>query len=151
MQSKDNTITITQFDRRRLEGLMAVMRDRNSLARGPTRIDSRQDATNLAELEEELERARVVDPHEVPADVVTMNSQVLLTDLDTGERLALTLVFPGVSNAHESRISILAPMGLALLGAREGEQLRWPTPRGVRSLRIERVLYQPEAAGNYLL
>jgi regulator of nucleoside diphosphate kinase len=140
VQLKDNAIVITQFDHRRLEGLMAVMRDR-----------SRHDDTHLADLEEELERAQVVDPHEVPADVVTMNSKVLLTDLDTGERRDVTLVFPGASNACESRISVLAPMGLALLGGREGEQLRWPTPARVRSLRIERVLYQPEAAGNFLL
>jgi regulator of nucleoside diphosphate kinase len=140
VQLKDNAIVITQFDHRRLEALMAVMRNR-----------SRHDAAYLSELEEELERARVVEPHEVPADIVTMNSRVLLTDLDTGERLDVTLVFPGVSNAHESRISVLAPMGLTLLGGREGEELRWPASKRVRRVRIERVMYQPEAAGNYLL
>lgn len=140
MQLKDNAIVITQFDRRRLEALLGVMRDRSG-----------HKVAYLEDLEEELERARIVDPHEVPADVVTMNSKVRLADLDTGEQLDVTLVFPGASNARESRISVLAPMGLALFGGREGDELRWPAAHRLRRVRIERVVYQPEAAGNYLL
>jgi regulator of nucleoside diphosphate kinase len=137
---KDNPIVITEFDHRRLEGLLTLLRQRSD-----------HDAPYLEELEEELERAEVVAPRQVPANVVTMNSEVLLSDLDSGEQLDVTLVFPGAAEAKSARISVLAPIGLALLGCRESEELSWQTPSRVRRLRVERVLYQPEAAGNYRL
>ena len=140
MELKTNRIVITEFDRHRLEGLLALLR-----ARSP------QDSAYLEELEEELERAEVVEPAQVPADVVTMNSEVLLSDLDTGEQRGVTLVFPGAAETKASRISVLAPMGLALLGGREKEELSWQTPSRVRRLRIDRVLFQPEASGNFEL
>lgn len=133
-------IVLTEFDHRRLAGLLSVLRERSSL-----------DAPYLDELEEELERASVVDAQQIPADVVTMNTECVLTDLDTREQQEVTLVFPGAADTQKGRISVLAPMGLALLGCREGEELSWPTPRGARRMRIDRVVYQPEADGNYTL
>jgi len=138
MTPQHNKIVITEFDRRRLIGLMELMRARSA-----------GDSPELAALEDELERAEVVGPGEVPADVVTMNSTVQLVDLDTREELAFTLVFPGTADPKKQRISVLAPMGVALLGCREAEELSWPTPSRVRRLRIERILYQPEASGDF--
>lgn len=138
MSLLQNKIVLTEFDRERLLGLVEVLRER-----------SKGDVEHLDVLEDELERAEVVDPKEIPANVVTMNSKVQLVDLETRDELSVTLVFPGTADTKEGRISVLAPMGVALLGSREAEELSWKTPSRVRRLRIERVLYQPEAAGNY--
>jgi regulator of nucleoside diphosphate kinase len=138
MSPQHNKIVITEFDRRRLTGLMEMLRARSAV-----------DNADVAILEDELERAEVVSPQDVPEDVVTMNSCVQLLDLDTGEEFSLTLVFPGTADAKKQKISVLAPMGVALLGCRAAEEVSWPTPSRIRRLRIERVLYQPEASGNY--
>ena len=78
-----------------------------------------------------------------------MNSKVELFDLDTEERLCVTVVFPGIADVESGRISALAPMGLALLGCREADEVEWPTPSRTRRLRIERIVYQPEASGRF--
>jgi regulator of nucleoside diphosphate kinase len=140
MQLKTHPIIVTEFDHRRLEGLLELLRARSTV-----------DARYLRELEEELDRAEIVEPAAVPDDVVTMNSEVQLRDLDSGDRLQVTLVFPGTAEANQGRVSVLAPIGLALLGCREAEELSWPTPSRVRRMRVERVLFQPEAAGNFTL
>jgi regulator of nucleoside diphosphate kinase len=140
VQTKANYIVMTEFDRRRLEALLELLRARSSV-----------DASQLTELENELERAHVVEPQQIPGDVVTMNSEVLLLDLDSGERKNIKLVFPGSSAVGEGRISVLAPVGLALLGCREADELSLPAPGRTRRVRIERVVYQPEAAGNFTL
>lgn len=105
----------------------------------------------LLELRAELERARVVDPQKIPADVVTMNSKVLLKDLETGEETTYTLVYPADANLDEDKISVLAPIGTAILGYRKGATIKWKVPAGVRQLLIEDLLYQPESAGDYHL
>ena len=102
-----------------------------------------------AVLEAELDRAHVVSPQEIPGDVVTMNSAVLVKDLDTGAEMALTLVFPSDAGLELGKISILAPVGTALLGYRVGDTIEWKVPGRIRRLRIERMIYQPEAAGDY--
>lgn len=103
----------------------------------------------LQQLEEELKRAEIVTPQDIPADVITMNSRVILRDLENQEDLDLTLVFPEDSTTAEESISILAPIGIAMIGYRAGDSFTWETPGGMRSLRVERVLYQPEASGVY--
>ena len=80
-----------------------------------------------------------------------MNSKVCLRDLDTGEELEYTLVFPGDANLEAGKISILAPVGTALIGYRSGDRISWTVPGGIRKLKIIKVLYQPEAAGDYHL
>jgi regulator of nucleoside diphosphate kinase len=99
-------------------------------------------------LERELDRADVVEDAELPADVVTMNSELLLVDIDTQEALSLRVVFPRAADIERGWISVLAPVGLAVLGSREGDEITWRTPRRVRRFRIERVTYQPEANGD---
>lgn len=103
----------------------------------------------IRELESELERAEVVPSQRIPGDVITMNSRVVLTDLENGEEMDLTLVFPNASAPGEGKISVLAPIGTAMIGYRLGDVFEWDTPDGKRSLRVDRVLYQPEADGKY--
>jgi regulator of nucleoside diphosphate kinase len=98
----------------------------------------------LAALEAELERARVVPAGKVPADVVTMNSVVRLRDLDADETEEYELVYPAYADVAHNRISVLAPIGTAILGYRIGDVIEWPVPAGLRRLRVERVRHQPE-------
>ncbi len=138
---KEATIYITALDRQRLEKLIEP-------------VDGRDGAANheyLRQLEEELDRAETVDPKEVPGDVITMRSRVRLSDLDTGDEVVYTLVFPAEANFNEAKISVLAPVGTAMLGYREGSVIEWQVPSGLRRLKVEEILYQPEAAGEYNL
>jgi regulator of nucleoside diphosphate kinase len=101
------------------------------------------------ELLAELDRAEVVEPEDVPSDVVTMNSKVRFV-LESGEEFCLTLVYPQDIDGSADRISILAPVGSALLGLSAGEQIEWPRPGGgVMKVRLVEVVYQPERAGEF--
>lgn len=105
-----------------------------------------------AALAAELERANVVEPEDMPADVVTMNSQVTCVDDVGGETHRLTLVYPRDADVEHHRVSVLAPVGTALLGLSVGQSIDWNAPGG-RSLRLRvtAIDYQPEAAGNRAL
>lgn len=81
-------------------------------------------------LEEELGRAAVVPEEELPADVVAMNSKVKFQDVESGKEKEVTLVYPHEANIEENKISILAPVGSALIGLRVGQMIRWPLPNG---------------------
>ena len=78
-----------------------------------------------------------------------MNSSVRLKDLDTKKELTYTLVFPSDADAGQNRISVLAPIGTALIGYRVGDIITWEVPAGRRRLKVEKIIYQPEAAGDY--
>ena len=93
--------------------------------------------------------AEIVDPARVPKNVVTMNSTVKLRDLDTNEIETYTLVFPEDADIANYKLSVLAPVGTAILGQRVGDILRWRVPDGGRRPKVVRVLYQPERAGVY--
>jgi regulator of nucleoside diphosphate kinase len=93
----------------------------------------------LHELESELERAIVVAREAVPAQVVAMDSAVSVLDLASGQRREYTLVYPADADPAAGRISVLAPLGTALLGYRQGDELEWLMPGGLRRLRIESV------------
>lgn len=94
----------------------------------------------------ELRHADLVEEHRVPRDVVTMRSRVRFEDTSTGETRDVTIVFPQDANIAEGRISVLAPIGTALLGLSAGQTIDWPFPDGSRrSLRVVEVLFQPEA------
>ena len=129
-------IIITDSDRRRLEHLLA---SEFAAAINPK--------TYLADLQAELQRAKIVDSAEVPGDVITMESTVRLIDVDTGEEETYTLVYPSQANIAASKLSILAPIGTAILGYRVGDVVHWRVPSGKRHLRVEEVLYQPEREG----
>lgn len=134
------TIFITEFDAQRLQGLID----------NPSTLEHRQ-RESLQSLKDELSRAQVVAPKDIPPDVVTMNSIMHLTDIETGEDETYTLVFPSDANVNECRISVLAPIGTAVLGYKAGDTFTWSVPGGERHLRVKEVVYQPEASGDYHL
>lgn len=102
-----------------------------------------------AHLASELERAEVVDSRDVPPDVVTMNSRVLFEDVASGKTTEVTIVFPHDADVQRGRISVLAPVGTALLGLAEDDSIVWPFPDGSsRCLRVVAVTFQPEAEGS---
>jgi len=105
----------------------------------------------MRDLVTELNRARIVPPREIPPDIVTMRSRVRIKDRTTDEESVLTLVFPNEANLDDGKISILAPVGVALLGYRVGDIVEWNVPAGPRSIEILEIMYQPEAAGDYHL
>jgi regulator of nucleoside diphosphate kinase len=133
-------IYITQTD---LQRLCRVVASELELNDGSDR--------HLTELIAELERAEVMLSDEIPDDVVTMNSTVVLRDLDTGESETYTLVYPNHANIARNRLSVLAPVGTAILGYQVGDVVRWRVPAGVRRLRVEEVLFQPERVGAFHL
>ena len=99
-------------------------------------------------LENELVRANVVPREEIPEGVVTMNSRVIFENETTGERREITLVYPGSADIDAGRISVLVPVGTALLGLRVGQSIDWELPGGEKQrYRIVEVPFQPEAAG----
>ncbi|MGI6119803.1 MAG: nucleoside diphosphate kinase regulator [Desulfosporosinus sp.] len=134
-------IYITSVDRDRLLKLIEKEREFNNTL----------NREYLKSLEQELNNAQIVLSKEIPNNVITMNSKVLLKDVDTGEEMTYTLVYPSEANLVEDKISILAPVGTAILGYREGDILEWKVPNGIVKLKVESILYQPEAAGNYEL
>ena len=101
-------------------------------------------------LQEELDRAEIRDPADMPPDVVTMNSTVRFKMQNSGSEFCLTLVYPKDAQGDESKISVLAPVGSALLGLSVGQTIDWTAPGGRKlRLRVTAVHYQPEAAGDF--
>lgn len=125
-------IVVTEPDERKLRWLLRQSEE------------SMRDQTHLQELQSELERALILRAEEVPADVITMHSQVRVLDLESRHRSDYTVVFPLESDISARRISVLAPLGTALLGFREGDDVEWMMPGGMRRLRVESV-HQPAA------
>lgn len=126
-------IVLSRFDHERLERLLEKV--------GPR--------SDLDALREEIERAEIVEPEALPPDVVTMNSVVRFSDEESGTETEVKLVFPGHADVESRRISVLAPVGSALLGLSVGDSIDWAVPNGrTRRLRVEAVSYQPEAAGD---
>ena len=107
-----------------------------------------QPRRSYEELERELVRAVVVPRNEIPNDVVTMNSRVIFENETTGERREITLVYPKDADIDSGKISVLVPIGTALLGLRVGQSIDWELPNGRKQrYRIVEVPFQPEAAG----
>lgn len=134
----ERQIWITTSDQERLSSLIDGVR-----ATGPKK------KAYLGRLERELERARLVDPEKIPGDVVTMNSVVRIRDLESGEETTYKLVFPSEARIEENRISVLSAIGTALIGYRVGDTIEWEVPSGLKRLKVEGILYQPEASGRY--
>jgi regulator of nucleoside diphosphate kinase len=130
------TIRITENDLKKLRDVIQE-----------AKLGGYRSSSYIHELLGELKRAEVVKPRDIPADVITMNSKVLLTDIAAGEQLELTLVFPDDGAGVGGRVSILAPIGTAMIGYRVGDVFEWDTPGGKTSLRVEKILYQPEESG----
>ena len=106
--------------------------------------------TGVQELEVELDRANIVEPTEVPHNIITMNSTVDFIVESTQEEFVLTLVYPKDIDQSGQKISILAPVGSALLGLSQGDEIEWPRPGGgLIKVMIKEVTYQPERAGEF--
>jgi regulator of nucleoside diphosphate kinase len=130
-------IFITVLDKERLQKLINEAKEFNPGSK-----------EYLRDLESELSRARVVASEKIPHNVITMNSKVVLKDIESAEKMIFTLVYPSEANLSENKISILAPVGTAILGYREGDVIEWKVPDGLVRLEVEKILYQPEAAGD---
>lgn len=129
-------IIVSERDAERLEDLLASLPANAFPGKG--------------ELEAELERAEIVPPQEVPPVVVTMNSTVKFRVSSSNEEFSLTLVYPRDVDQSGKTISILAPVGSAMLGLSQGDEIEWPRPGGgTLEVRVEEILYQPERAGDY--
>lgn len=131
-----NTITVTSRDHQRLYALASNMAARSS--------------ETFEDLAFELERALVVEPAEIPADVVTMRSRVVVREKASERDRIYTLVYPGEEDIAVGHISILTPLGAALIGLSQGQALSWTTRDGrTKELVVHEILYQPEADGRF--
>lgn len=130
------SLLITEKDAQRLRSLLDG-------ADGSKGVDENQ----LRALEGEFVKAKIVPRQQLPADVVTMYSRVRIVDMRTGEQLIYQIVYPKEANYAEKRISILAPIGMALLGYAAGTEIDWKVPSGTRRLRIDAV--EQPAEGRY--
>lgn len=129
-------ITISELDLKRLESILSTLPDK--------------ELDRIEFLEDELERANVVDSAVIPPNVVTMNSTVRFSVSASDQSFCLTLVYPKDMTSDGKTISILAPAGSAMLGLMEGDEIDWPTPDGREmKVKIDEILYQPERAGAY--
>lgn len=98
-----------------------------------------------------LKNAKMLLQENIPPAIVTMNSRVRLVELSCGGETEFTISYPHDSNGEEGRISIISPAGVALFGSQEGEIVSWRIPTGVAEFKVKKVIYQPEAAGEYYL
>lgn len=122
-------IHLTEID---LQKLRRLLRD--------AKTDPEQEPENLKRLESELDRAIVVENGTLPFGLVTMNSRAEMMDLTTGESRTYTLVFPDDADVDDGRISVLAPLGTAMIGYCTGDRFEWPTPGGTIRYRVGRVV-----------
>lgn len=125
-------IYVTEIDKTRLQHLIAL-----------------EQTADIFELEHEIERAIVVDPAQVAPDVVTMNSRAVLHLND--EKIEVALVYPEDADDSARKLSVSSGIGTAILGYKEGDAIDWRVANRTNRIRIERVIYQPEAAGDFHL
>ena len=133
-------IYITDNDMKRLKELIMVARE-----------FGKENEKYLRDLEGELVRGKVVKSQDIRNNIITMNSKIRLRNIDTQEEMIYQLVFPDNADVNQSKISILAPIGTALLGYKAGDIIEWKVPAGLTKLKVEDILYQPEAVGDYHL
>lgn len=127
--------------------ILLSRRDRDRLANIVHAFSARDQSILVDFLDQEISRARVVEPAEIPPDVATMNSRVVYRDEDSGDEQTVALVYPGEEDSVIGRLSVLSPLGTALLGLREGQTITWTAISGrLRRVTLRRVLFQPEAA-----
>jgi len=138
--SADKPIYVTENDMRKLKALVQSSRDSRKI-----------NEKSLQILENELNKAKVVKSEEIPSDVITMYSEVQLLDLDTDEETTYRIVYPNQADIDKGYVSILAPIGTALLGYSVGDIIEWSVPAGTAKWKVTKISYQPESAGDYRL
>jgi len=134
MQTKNIYVTTLDYKR-----LMEYVNIKNGI--------SETDKYNIKKLKMELERAKILKSEIIPDDVITMNSVVILTDLSSGKDTVWRLVYPEYADPYRGRISILAPLGTAMLGYKKGDVFEWDVPKGKAKYKVKEIKYQPEADG----
>lgn len=107
--------------------------------------------TEAEKLMKELDSAKIVEPEAVPSNVVTMNSIVKLSFLNNSKQIQFQIVYPDQANIKDNKISIFSPIATALIGYKIKDEIEWIVPAGLTKIRIDEILYQPEAAGDYTL
>ena len=131
MQQRD--VLLTDIDSSRLQSLIEG-----------SKLRDMRDVGSAEMLERHLDEADVLPATHIHPDVVTMDSEVLVTDIGSGDTFSFHVVFPRSADAGEGRISVLEPLGMAVLGRSVGDRIKWEVPGGMRTLRVEEVIYQPE-------
>jgi regulator of nucleoside diphosphate kinase len=139
IEQKELKITVTQLDFVRLSQLIQTLRENKSV-----------DVEYLQFLGIELQKATKIDSRQITPDFVTMNSIFEVTFLETNKIMELRLVYPQQANFSKGLISVLSPLGCALLGYKTGDVVTFKAPKGEQNVRIEKVIYQPEANGEDL-
>lgn len=134
----DKQITITELDFARLSKLTLSEKKLQAI-----------EVRNLPFLTEEINRAAKVESKAIAPDYVTMNSKVEVLDPDTKKVMTFQLVYPEEANLKNGKISVLSPMGSALLGYKAGDTISFNVPKGIKKMEIKSILYQPESQGEY--
>ena len=115
------------------------------------RLNKTIDVSEAEKLLHELNSAIILDPDKIPGDVVTMNSVIKISFADSGKQQEFKIVYPNDSNFKEKKVSIFSPIATALIGFRVGDLIEWIVPGGLTKIRIDEIIYQPEASGNFTL
>lgn len=135
----NNQITITQNDYQRLMACMSMTSLKTSMPAVTDRLVQR------------LGKAKLLSQKDIGKTVVTMNSRVKLKDLRSSREVEITITYPQDAEPRERRVSVFSEIGVALLGRKENDVVSWKIPNGVGQFQVDKVLYQPEAAGDYFL
>jgi regulator of nucleoside diphosphate kinase len=133
-------LQISNLDYQRLSGLIQKFK-----------TTMKDDLHNIETLEIEIERAKRIEPRKIKPNVVTMNSDVEVIDIDAERMMKFKLVYPEEADFKTGKLSVLSPLGSALIGYREGDEVEFSVPAGMKKVRIGKILYQPEADGEFSL
>jgi Transcription elongation factor len=139
IRTMEDRILITTNDYQRLTGLMGF----SSLTEKMPEI--------VNQLNNKFKTAKMLSQENMSADVITMNSRVLLKEVTRGRQAEVTITYPQDADGKEGKISVFSPIGSALLGRRVGDKVSWKVPHGVGHFEVVKILYQPEAVGHYHL
>jgi len=135
-----NKIVVNRLDYLRIQKCINDAKQFNSIS-----------ASEAESLLNELNSAKIVEPQEIPENVVTMNSIVKISFLNSDKRIEFQIVYPKQANLKENKISIFSPIAAALIGYKVSDEIEWIVPAGITKIKIDKIIYQPEASGDYTL
>ncbi len=133
-----NKLILNRLDYNRIKKCIADAKQFNSI-----------NASEAESLMTELNSAKIVDPEKIPSNVVTMNSIVKISFLNDNKHLEFQIVYPDQANLKERKISIFSPIATALIGYKVNDEIEWLVPAGLTRIKINEIIYQPEASGHY--
>lgn len=135
-----NNIILNKMDRIRINNCILKATEERTINKG-----------EIERLKHELESAKIVEPHEVPHNIVTMNSVVKISFPDVNKQVQLKIVYPHDADISDWKISIFSPIANALLGYKVGDTIEWFVPAGGTTIKIDEIIYQPESLGHFNL